>query len=288
MLPCMAAPDSPPPVVVAEKPIEPAVEGPACRTEVSAEVSAELLSGADVVLDEAEPQVSKPPPLLRADATEEISADAIIEVASALGEAPAAQRVTEIMAPLPAPASKPSAIAVAWAQGRAQTRPFVRYWPVFASAALLGLMMFGGPLTLRLHPRHTLGSSTRADVVAARGLHEPSVDGVAPPAPAPAAPVVAPSAEPVATVAKDAPMGPPRGPVAAAPVAAAPVAVAKVATPPRIAALPRSPKPAKPAAKAAPPKAVASTQVAVAAPRAPRTNAPSALLRSTRDRHVYF
>jgi hypothetical protein len=287
MLPRMAAPDSTPPVVVAEKPIEPVV---ACRTDVAVEVPAELLSGADVVLDEAEPHVSTPPPLLRADATEEVSADAIIEVASALGEAPAAQLVTEVMAPLPPPAPKPSAIAVAWAKGRAQARPFVRYGAVFAAVALLGLVSFG-PLTLRLHPRHTLGSSTRADVVAARGLHEASVDGVAQPGPAPAAPVVAPSPEPVAAVASDVPMGPPPPPVAAVSVVAAPVAVAKVATPPRIAALPRSPKPAPKAPKASQaqaPKAVVSTPVAVAAPRAPRTNAPSALLRSTRDRHVYF
>ncbi|NOU33456.1 MAG: hypothetical protein HOO96_36635, partial [Polyangiaceae bacterium] len=123
-------------MVVAEKLSEPAVEGPACRTEVSAEVPAELLSGADVVLDEPEAVAPTPPPL-RADATEEISADAIIEVASALGEAPAAQLVTEVMAPLPPPAPKPSAIAVAWAKDRAQARPFVRYWPAFASAALL-------------------------------------------------------------------------------------------------------------------------------------------------------
>lgn len=277
MLLRMAAPDSTPPVAVAEKLTEPLV---ACRTEVSAEVPAELLSGADVVLDEPEADAPTPPPL-RADATEEVSADAIIEVASALGEAPAAQRVTEVIAPLPPAARKPSALAVAWAQGRAQARPFVRYGAVFAAAALLGLASFG-PLTLRLHPRHTLGSSTRADVVAARGLHKSSVDGVAPPPPAPepAAPVAAPTPEPVATVASDAPMGPPRAPLAAAHVAAA-----KVANPPRIAALPRSPKPAP---KAAPPKVVVSTQVAVAAPRAPRTNAPSALLRSTRDRHVYF
>lgn len=241
MLLCMgAAPTTPPETVDATIPAAP-----------PSEMRAELLSASDVVLDEP----AAPP---RADATEELSADAILEVSSALGEPTA-----------PSTAREASGVVGAWAKARAAVRPWVRYAPVFGSAALLALMMFGGPLTLRLHPRPTLGSSTRADVVAIRGVDEaPTDESVAAPAPMPPA---APA---------------PTAPVPARKPARAPVAAA----PARMAAAPRAPKPAPPKAAApqpAPPKAEASPQVA-AAPRAPRTNAPSALLRSSRDRHVYF
>ncbi len=236
MLHRMAAPDSAPPVVVAEQ-------------------KAERLSASDLVLDEPHAEDTETP--LRADATEEISADAILEVASAVGDG----AVTRSLPP-PAPNAKATPAA---ARGK---RPvpvglMVRLGAVFAAAALLGLVSFG-PLTLRMQARPTLDASTRADVAAPRSLREAPPESAAAPAP-----------QPVATVASNVQVVPPRAPKAAA----------KVASRAHLAVAPRAPKPAP---KAAPPKVVVSTQVAVAAPRAPRSNAPSALLRSTRDRHVYF
>ncbi len=226
MLSCMEAPDSTPAEVVPD----------------STAARQEALSESDVVLDES---ASAAP---RADATEELSPDAILEVANALGDDPP---------PCAAAPVEPSALAKAWRRAR----PFA---PLFVSAALLGLALFGGPLTLRLHPRHALGSSTRADVVAVRGLHEA-------PAPAPVAPAASATTD-----------MPPRRPLA-------------VAMPVRVAAVPHAPKPAPKsaahhaaAAKPAPPKTVVSTVAAAPPPAPARTNAPSALLRSTRDRHVYF